>query len=46
MGGILADIAQWMGVLRIDFYVSCVISALVIYNLRQVVCVQFLAVGR
>jgi ABC-type multidrug transport system permease subunit len=46
MGGIPSEIAQWMGVLRIDVYVSCVISALIIYNLRQAARVQFLAAGR
>lgn len=36
MNGIPAEIAAWMGVLQIDVYVSCVVSAYLIANLRGV----------
>lgn len=35
MGGVTGDLAQWMGVLRLDSYVSVVLSAYTVGNVKR-----------
>jgi membrane protein implicated in regulation of membrane protease activity len=46
MGGIPYDIAQWMGVLQVDVYVSLVLSAHAIASLKEARRMTFVNAGR